>query len=222
MGEIDDLERNSKIIDKKNNVNYNELELLSNGLVYELTGFDSRKPGRAKIFDFYFNSPEDPAGRTMEWLVLNAGPHPSGAENAMPVMRTMLDITRRLVTEMSGVMAVGWEPLRSIMGRDYFCKIASDWANGGPFPVLGLTGLKETDDGALRSEGLAFFTGQELLMNAEIAEDRVSAAKLAVRLINELVGKAPVTEDTVIAGLTGEPLQLSLSSDGRLLRIGAA
>jgi hypothetical protein len=87
------------------------------------------------------------------------------------------------------------------------------------FPALGLTALAEVGDGGLHSEGLAFFTGQELRIEPELAGDKAAAARLAVRLINELVERGRIDQPERIAGPQGEPLKLAPSENGRFVRV---
>ena len=51
------------------------------------------------------------------------------------------------------------------MAPAYFMSAVRAWLVGGAFPALGLTALREEQDGALHSEGLALFTGYEVTSN---------------------------------------------------------
>ena len=63
-------------------------------------------------------------------------------------------------------------------------------------------------DQGLRSEGLAFFTGQELRLEPGLAEDHTAGVRLGIRLVNQLVGQGRVSETEAIIGPEGERLTL--------------
>ncbi len=52
---------------------------------------------------------------------------------------------------------------------------------------LGLAAVVEQSGGTLVSDGLAFFTGQELVLDASLAVDRVTGTQLLLRIIDWLV-----------------------------------
>jgi hypothetical protein len=71
----------------------------------------------------------------------------------------------------------------------------------------------------MQSEGLALFTGQELRIEPELAEDKAAAAKIAVRLIDLLVAEGTLAAPRRIAGADGSPLRLEPSANGRFVRV---
>jgi hypothetical protein len=69
------------------------------------------------------------------------------------------------------------------------------------------------------SEGLGFFTGQELQIDPILARNPAAAGKVAVRLIHSLVDGWQVQSPVEIAGPDGDRLGVEPSANGRTLRI---
>lgn len=136
----------------------------------------------------------------------------------MPVIRAMAGLAATLCA-LPGLAAVAWHPARSCIGPRYFTSIISNWLEGGVFPGLGLVGLAPVADGALQSEGLAFFTDQELRIEPELTADRSAAAKIAVRLIDQLVERGSLRQEEQVVGPDGRPLRIEPSANGRFVRV---
>lgn len=105
------------------------------------------------------------------------------------------------------------------MSISYFKSIVDAWLTGGPFPALGLTSVKPAFDGGLQTLGLAYFIGQELHIEPEVAADRVAATRIAARLINSLVRGGPIDAAMSVTGPDGERLTLSPSANGKFIRL---
>jgi len=195
----------------------NWLELLINGLTFDIHGLAGGTVAEMPALRHSFGL--DDAG-AVQAVSLLAGPHLAGGENMMPIVRSQLALSLRLAT-LPGVVAIVWTPAQSAMAVDHFNTLVSTWLEGGAFPALGLTAFSLALDGGLQSDGLAFFTGQELRLEPELAEDGIAATKLAVRLINQLVEYGKVTERFEMTGPDGAPLVLEPSANGAFVRVRA-
>lgn len=156
-----------------------------------------------------------PAG---EWLALGTGQHLAGGENLLPVVRAMAGVVQALLA-LPGASAVAWGPARSVLSPEYFRRAVGAWLAGGAFPALGLTALVKDASGAMNSEGLSFFTGQELRIDPILASNPAAAGKIAIRLIHSLVSGWSVPSPTEIAGPSGEVLGVEPTGNGRILRV---
>ena len=136
----------------------------------------------------------------------------------IPVVRSLAWLSA-VLTSLPGVQAVAWHPARSWSTTAHYRDSVLRWFDGGVFPGLGLAALSETRDGAMQSEGLALFTGQELRLEPELAENRVAAAKIGLRLMHWLVEHGPLDAAEALAGPDGQPLRLEPSSNGRYVRV---
>ncbi|QDH35079.1 hypothetical protein [Porphyrobacter sp. YT40] len=184
------------------------LELLRDGLTFDLSGL---APGSASPFPAIanrFDLPAMPGPDTHEALVLRCGPHLAAGGHSLPVNRAMLGLGCDLVRHFDDLLAVGWGPAGSAIGRRFFESVISAWLAGGPFPALGLTAFIETPDGALQSTGLSFWIGQELRIEPPLSADRVVATRLGVRIVNHLVLAGGLDADERITAPDGTPLVL--------------
>ncbi|RVQ69245.1 hypothetical protein EKN06_03335 [Croceicoccus ponticola] len=116
--------------------------------------------------------------------------------NDISVIAVIRDAVR-LALALSGAdrcLAVGWAAADSAMSAAYFRKVAADWLGGGPFPALGLVALESDADDGLVSKGLAVVTGQELVIAAMPGMVVADRARIAIRMIDYLVGHGPVDQ----------------------------
>lgn len=183
------------------------LEVVADGLTFDLLGI---APGRALSLPqprHRFAIPARP-GQDFEAVGIAPGPHLSGAHSAMPVVRTLLRIGMAFTHALDGLAGAQWLPAATAMSREVFVKAVGGWLAGGPFPALGLTGIVELSDGALVSDGLAFFTGQEIALDRALCRDRREATRLLVRLIDRFAEQPPLAGEERIALEDGGSLRL--------------
>jgi hypothetical protein len=197
------------------------LELLVSGLTFDLCGLAPARPCTLppRAHDFGLNGGPQPA--VLEAITLVPGLHLSGGFAMIPVVQAMLGLIGHIALPLA-VEAVCWHPARSWMEPQYFSRLALGWLSGGAFPALGLTALADTGDG-VRSEGLAFFAGQELLVSRREDESAADAAKLAVRFIDYVVSNGPLRREIDFEGPDGGLLRVTQADYGKLLivrRIG--
>lgn len=197
------------------------IELLIDGMTFDVKGFALEVGAGLPNFIYKFDCETFGEGEIMEGVMISPGPHLARAENKMPVLRAMVRIAATLADRLDQLIGVGWAPSRSVMCPAYFSKVAGSWLEGGVFPALGLAAFARTETGEFVSEGLRFFTGQEVSFDAALSADPKRATRLGVRLLNELVGAAPVSERVEFLGSEGELLLLIPSEDGRVVRVTA-
>ncbi|MBW8783103.1 MAG: hypothetical protein JF593_00420 [Novosphingobium sp.] len=197
------------------------LELLSSGLAFDLGGLAPAEsaPLPQQIHRYGFPSPEE--AFAVEAIRLAPGSHLAAGAHLLPIVRTMCALAARMA-RLPGIGAVAWHPARTAIEPELFVRSIDAWLSGGAFPALGLVALTDTPEGGLASEGLAFFVGQELLIDPAAGLSSRDSARLAIRLINLIVAEGPQRIARDFTALDGEPLSAKPSPDGRLLRIGRA
>lgn len=195
-------------------------ELLRDGMTYDLTGL---APGPSvaipPIRHRYGFAGSDEA---LEATALAPGPHLAAGAHSIPVVRTQAGIAVSLAKSLPGLVAFGWPPARTLVGADFFASSISAWLDGGAFPSLGFTAFSADPQGGMVSEGLAWFTGQELRFASDIAKDRAMAARLGVRLVNQLVSQGKLTAQDYIIAPDGGRLALEPTREGRIVRVRRA
>lgn len=195
------------------------LELLRDGLTFDLEGlapgWPCTIPPAAHRFDFR----SDMKPSSFEALRLVPSAHLAGGAGSLPILRGTMRLARELVQHFEQIEAVAWSPAQSLIGRRFFESSITAWLEGGAFPALGLTSFRETLDGGLQSVGLGFIIGQELRIEPALANDKVAATRLGVRLINQLVLAGRIERVEQIIGPTGQLLQLEPSANGKFIRV---
>lgn len=137
----------------------------------------------------------------------------------MPVVKGLVGLARDLVHQFDDLLAIVWPPSASAIGRRFFESVTTAWLEGGPFPALGLTAFKETIDGAVQSQGLDFWIGQELRIEPPLSSDKVTATRLGVRLVNHLVMVGGIEGDERTVAPDGSRLIMRVSRNGRFVRV---
>jgi hypothetical protein len=197
-------------------------ELLRDGMTYDLTGLAPAPPIVLPTprHRFGLEAGIDPA--SLEGTALQPGPHLAAGAHSIPVIRTMAGIAADLAPQLPGLAAIAWPPARAIIGAEFFASSVAGWLAGGAFPSLGFTAFDDDPQGGVVSEGLAWFTGQELRFANELAKDRAGAARLGVRLVNQLVVQGRVTANEYIVAPDGGRLALEPTRDGKVVRVRRA
>ena len=154
----------------------------------------------------------------LEAIAIRPGPHLAGGENMLPVVRAALALAKAIAGD-GGAQAVVWLPARTAMRPLLFAAMVEEWLSGGAFPSIGLTALIADAEGGVTSEGLAFFIGQEIAVAPAPGASAADNAKLAARLIHELVDRGPLSAPTPRSGIGGEPLLAEPSADCRTVVI---
>lgn len=196
----------------------NWAELLAGGLTFDCRGL---APGRAGVHPgkaALLGLPDAPAG---EVVTLEPSPHLAEGGGLLPVVRALAGLGAQLAG-MPGVLGAYWRPAHCWMTPKYFRGVVQDWLKGGPFPALGLTSLQQARDGAMVSVGLDYLIGQELffLPNRRLAPAAV--ARIAVRLVNDLLATGPLREPLELTGPEGERVAIKPILGGRQLQVTVA
>lgn len=195
------------------------LELLRQGLTFDLQGLGPGQGCPLPGFDHRFDFHEVPDGLPLEALRLVPGQHLAGAEATMPVAKAMIALARDLVHHFDDLMAVVWPASKSLVGRRFFESIATAWLDGGAFPALGLTAFHETIDGAWQSVGLDFWLGQELRIEPPLSGDKVMATRLGMRLINQLILIGGLEDSERVIAPDGARLVMRPSRNRKFIRV---
>lgn len=189
------------------------IEVLRTGLGFEIAGLAPAPAARPPIIKHRIGPDEGTAAEFGEPLLLRPGPHLAGGEAMLPVVQGCIALALSLMTGMEP-QSVCWLPGAIRLHPPYFRTIMEDWLGGGPFPALGLTALVAAEAG-LRSEGLAFFIGQELEIPATSHFDSRQDARLALRAIDALVRNGPLSAPLELTGPNEEGLRAEPLSDGK-------
>ena len=194
------------------------LELIASGLTFDLIGLAPGPAAEAPPLDHALGLPAEFDRGGLESITLRPGPHLAAGAAMLPVVRSLAWLTAQLA-ELPEARAVAWHPARCWCDPVHFRDSVRRWIEGGVFPGLGLASLAPVPDGGMQSQGLALFTGQELRLEPELAEDRAAGAKIALRLMHWLVEHGRLEAPERLAGPDGQPLRLEPSENTRCVRV---
>lgn len=194
------------------------VELLVSGLSFDLSGLLPAEPARypAQRHGFGFDGAELPG--ELEAVRIMPAPHIIAGAALPPVVRTMAALAV-VLAQLGGVRAICWHPAGIMIEPQLFARLIGTWLAGGAFPALGLTALVMDDDGGVRSDGLAFFIGQELRIEPHAESQPGETRKHAVRLIHRLVAEGAIDSARELLGYDGSLLEVEPTPGGRLLRV---
>ena len=193
------------------------MEILAFGLTFDLVGLAPGPPDMFPEIRHRYGLGEG-FGGALEAISLRPGLHLGDDANLLPVVRVMTGVAAALLG-LAEARAVVWNPAATAVEPIQFAKAIDAWLAGGAFPALGLTALVRESDGALRSDGLSFFTGQELRVEPTCGTTPSDSGKIAVRLVHRLVGSEPVLSRQEISGPGGERLIAEPRDGGRVVRV---
>ncbi|MFN4112438.1 MAG: hypothetical protein ACK4GD_00690 [Sphingomonadaceae bacterium] len=192
-------------------------ELVLDGLTFEVFQVSPRPGFRFPDYDFSEESNLPETGSMA--LVLVPGPHLSGAPRSLPVVRGQFLLGARLIDVLPQIAAAGWPPGEALLAGGRFSAQANAWARGGALPSTGLISIRSAMGGALQSAGLAYFTGQELRIEPDLARERDRAIRLALRLAESLLHRGPLREPEIFGDPAGGTIRLEPSRNGRFIRV---
>lgn len=194
------------------------VELLTGGLPFDCRGLAPGRCGVPENGAALLGLAEVPSG---EVITLEPAPHLAEGRGLMPVVRALAGLATELC-QLPGVTGVFWYPARCWMTPKYFIGVVQEWLKGGPFPGLGLTSLRHAEGGAMVSLGLDYLIGQELHFEPNRKVHPAAMARIAVRLVNDLVASGPLVRPAQLRGPEGELVEVQPAPDGRVLRITVA
>lgn len=176
-------------------------ELLRDGLTFDLAGLAPAAALSVPEAVHRVALPQDFSLTGCEAAWFMAGPHLAGAEHLSPVLRGASAILRELA-ELEGLEAIIWCPARIAVSPAWFAEAIGTWLAGGPFPALALTALARSGS-SLKSEGLAFFTGQEFTLWSKDGAPSREDSRIAVRLTDWLFahGRVDSPREAVLVGV---------------------
>ncbi|WP_054109526.1 hypothetical protein [Novosphingobium sp. AAP83] len=168
------------------------VEVLRDGLTFDLRGLSGSAPQALPTIE---HSVGISIGHNNDLaaLLICPGPHLSGAQRLLPVIRVAAALTGCLA-KIAQPRAICWVPARNAVAPELFNRAVQPWLEGGPFPAIALASLQANESGAIATTGLKFLIGQEFTLSGSPGTSREHLARVAVRLIDWLVAHGPIAE----------------------------
>lgn len=132
-------------------------------------------------------------------ISLELGNHLEGGEKVSAIVKGLLNAAA-MIGQMTNAFAVMWVPANTLSGFDYFARVVDEYSRGGVFPVLALVNFKKESDGSIRSSGLEWLAGQELVVAASHLSDSELMRRI-VRVAHDLAVGGSMTNSLDLPGL---------------------
>jgi hypothetical protein len=127
----------------------------------------------------------------------------SGGEKTAPIAAALLEIGAYLCQYLTPAM-IAWVPGKIVTDPAYFSEAVTDYVNGGAFPALAVVRFVfSPDDAAVRTEGLVWFSGQELELIGN-GLTKADLARRAVRLIHDIAVNGPISGAEIVPDVTAD------------------
>lgn len=157
-------------------------------------------------------------GQVQSGLNIALGAHVAGGERVPAIVRTLLDVARK-VGVLCGAVATVWRPANIVSGFEYFEEAVDGYLSDGPFPVLAMVNFKTRTDGVITTSGLETLSGQELQIECGIM-DKAELMRRVVRVAHDIAVNGPVLAKVSLDGLEpGEKLELDPISGAGLIKM---
>jgi hypothetical protein len=113
--------------------------------------------------------------------------------------------------------AVQWHPAAIISGFGYFSESVTQYGNGAAFPAMLCVGFDVTQPEIVRTRGLKYLSGQELVFDHP-GMPRHDAMRYVVRLVHDIVTQGAIGAPLEVRGMTAaETVRLIPDSDSNVL-----
>lgn len=115
------------------------------------------------------------------------------------------------------VAAVQWHPAAIISGFDYFREAVTQYAEGAAFPAMVCVGFDVTQSDIIRTCGLKYLSGQELVFDHP-GMPRHDAMRYFVRLVHDIATQGAIEAPLEVRGMNAaEAVRLIPNADSNVL-----
>ena len=175
-------------------------EILRDGLTFDVRGLSDGKPQPLPVIEHWLGTSSE-LGENVVALQIFPGPHITGAQRLLPVLRVATALADCLA-KIGQPRAICWIPAKNSVSPELFRRAVTPWFGGGPFPAIALVSMYRPSDGVIATEGLKFLIGQEFYLSGNTETSHDQMARVAVRLVDWLVAHGPISQSTqaVLAG----------------------
>lgn len=136
-------------------------------------------------------------------LSIDIGDHLKGGQRSPPIAQALLALGAKLAGGLSS-KSVKWNPGKLISDTEFFIECVDAYADGGAFPVLVTVDFDfSQDDDQLQSTGLAWFSGQEIILSGNDLRGQ-DLVRRAVRLVHDIATNGPVFQCQMVPDLDQE------------------
>jgi len=190
------------------------VSLQRSGLVFDLVGLS---PGPAiPVPDMQPRDGEHLMSSRVHAVSLRLGPHIAAGKRSVAVLREWFALAQGIADQLEGV-TICWVPGEVAIPTEKLAPHLAEWDARGQVPVGLLATFRRTLDGAIQSQGLEYFTGQEFRIEPPlVGGDQEPLARL---LFAHLFFAGTQEETGQLTAPDGHALRLEPSANGRYVRV---
>lgn len=149
-------------------------------------------------------------GATRSAISLKLGRAVASGQHMPPVIKALMLLGESLGAEL-GAKAAFWRPASVVSGFSYYAETVRQYDDGAAFPCLVSIGFDTSTDDNIRSQGLAWLSGQELVF--ERGGMMVNEAmRYVVRLVHDIATNGAVNNAMEVPGMNDDE-RLMLTPD---------
>lgn len=185
--------------------------LIYHGMAFQ---YDVKPLATLAADHFIFCNLETSALRSAVHLRLGDAVASGGAVPAVTLAMLQLGA---VLGEALNAAAVQWHPAAVISGFEYFRESVAQYASGGAFPALLCVGFDVTQPDLVRTCGLKYLSGQELVFDHR-GMPRHEAMRYVVRLVHDIATQGSIDAPLEVCGMTAaETVRLIPDAESRVL-----
>lgn len=110
-----------------------------------------------------------------------------------------------MLGEVLDAAAIHWHPAAIVSGFDYFNESVAQYADGGAFPAMSCVGFDVTQPDVVRTCGLKWLSGQELVFEHP-GLPRHEAMRYVVRLVHDIATQGAINTPLDVRGLKADEI----------------
>ena len=146
-------------------------------------------------------------GKIKSAITLGLGAAVASGQHMPAVIKMLLLLADTLGSPL-GAKSVYWTPASVTTGFAYYSETIRQYANGAAFPALVTVAFDTDGDDCIRTSGLGWLAGQELLFERDYLPVN-EAMRYVVRIVHDLATNGAVATEMEVPGMSGnERLQL--------------
>lgn len=168
---------------------------------------------RGAVFDYAIEASEKPTadheifcgtdlGAIRTAISLGLGGAVASGQHVSPVIKALMLLGESLGAEL-GARAAFWRPASVVSGFSYYAETVRQYDAGAAFPCLVSIGFDTSTDDNIRSQGLAWLSGQELVFERSGMPVN-EAMRYVVRLVHDIATNGAVNNVMEVPGMSDD------------------
>ena len=182
----------------------------SGTLIYQGVAFDYAIDAKQKPTSDYQIFCDTDLGATRAAISLNLGAAVASGQHVPAVIKALMLLGESLGTSLNAKAAF-WQPASVVSGFSYYAETVCQYDQGAAFPCLVTIAFDTSTDENIRTQGLAWLSGQELVFERDLLPVN-EAMRYLVRLVHDIATNGAVENVMEVPGMSDSE-RLTLTPD---------